>query len=263
MADEEAGSAPPVVPFGEGPVVLPPHRPDVPDHEEHLSGAGGGPKAPGWYPDRSSPNDQAYWDGGDWTARRRWTAGKGWLVVGEAPGETTSDASSPSAGSRLSGNPYATAPARRTMSIGFTFNLGVLLLLVCGIALMYGSVGAWVHVHGSVGFAGFSVSLNGTDAGISTLIGVNGWVTFIGGILVVIFACFEMTSEELQLAILTTVIAALVTIFALYDMFRIVQKISQVPAVAGTDVSVGWGLICVLSAAVLATLIAILRLLQR
>jgi hypothetical protein len=36
-----------------------------------------------------------------------------------------------------------------------------------------------------------------------------------------------------------------------------------VPAATGTDVSVGWGLICVLSAAVLATLIAILRLLQR
>ena len=32
------------------------------------------------------------------------------------------------------------------------------------------------------------------------------------GILIVIFACFEMTSEELQLSILTTVIAAVVTI---------------------------------------------------
>ena len=32
---------------------------------------------------------------------------------------------------------------------GFTLNLGVLLLLVCGIALMYGSVGEWVHVSGS------------------------------------------------------------------------------------------------------------------
>ena len=69
---------------------------------------------------------------------------------------------------------------------------------------MYGSVGAWVHVSGSVGIADFHVSVNGIDPAISTLIGVNGWVTFIGGILVVIFACFEMTSEEVQLAILTT-----------------------------------------------------------
>ena len=50
--------------------------------------------------------------------------------------------------------------------------------------------------------------------------------------------------------------------FAIYDMFRIVQKISQVPASLSPDVSVGWGLICVLSAAVLATLIALVRLLQ-
>ena len=71
-----------------------------------------------------------------------------------------------------------------------------------------------------------------------------------------------MTSEELQLAILTTVIAAVTAVFAIYDMFRIVQKISQVPSTPSADVSVGWGLICVLSAAVLATLIALVRLLQ-
>jgi hypothetical protein len=236
-----------------------------PDQYAPSSGsAGGNPKAPGWYPDRANPNDQAYWDGQDWTARRRWTAGQGWLVVGDAPEDPmTSDAGPPPAGPRLSGNPYASAPRRRSTSTGFTFNLGVLLLLVCGIALMYGSIGAWVHVHGSVGFTGFSVSLNGTDAGISSLIGVNGWATFIGGILIVIFACFEMTSEELQLSILTTVIAAATTILAIYDMLRIVQKINQVPAAVGADVSVGWGLICVLSAAVLATLIALVRLLQR
>jgi hypothetical protein len=58
------------------------------------------------------------------------------------------------------------------------------------------------------------------------------------------------------------VITAVTAVFAIYDMFRIVQKISQVPGQAGTNVSVGWGLICVLSAAVLATLIALVRLLQ-
>ena len=104
---------------------------------------------------------------------------------------------------------------------------------------MYGSVGEWVHVSGSVGVADLHVSFNGIDPGISTLIGVNGWVTFIGGILLVIFACFEMTSEELQLSILTTLIAAVTTVFAIYDMFRIVQKISQVPRPAAANVSVG------------------------
>ena len=166
------------------------------------------------------------------------------------------------AGPRLSANPFVGLAPARSKATGFTFNLGVLLLLVCGVALMYGSIGEWIHISGNVGVANLGVSFNGIDPGISHLITVNGWVTFIGGILLVIFACFEMTSEEIQLAILTTVIAAATLIFAIYDMFRIVQKISQVPASASADISVGWGLICVLSAAVLATLIAITRLLQ-
>jgi hypothetical protein len=246
MADEVAGNAPPAVAEPDGP----------------LRGAEASPKASGWYPDRASPNDQSYWDGQNWTARRRWTSGKGWIVAGNAPEEAMHDTSPPSAAPRLSANPYVSLAPSRSKATGFTFNLGVLLLLVCGIALMYGSVGPWVHLSGSIGVADLRVSLNGIDPGISTLISVNGWVTFIGGILLVVFACFEMTSEELQLGILTTVIAAVTAIFAIYDMFRIVQKISQVPAGLSAEVSVGWGLICVLSAAVLATLIALVRLLQ-
>jgi hypothetical protein len=246
MADEEAGNAQSAVAGPDGP----------------LGGSEAAPKAPGWYPDRASPNDQSYWDGQNWTARRRWTSGKGWLVAGDAPPEAPHDSSPPSAAPRLSANPYVSMAPARSKATGFTFNLGLLLLLVCGIALMYGSVGSWVHLSGSIGVADFRVSLNGIDPGISTLISVNGWVTFIGGILIVIFACFEMTSEELQLGVFTTLIAAVTAVFAIYDMFRIVQKISQVPASVSPDVSVGWGLICVLSAAVLAMLIAIVRLLQ-
>ena len=224
---------------------------------------GGTPKAPGWYPSRSTPNDQTYWDGESWTARRRWTAGRGWLVAGDGPEAAAAEVGPPSAGgSRVSANSFAEAAPRRSTATGFTFNLGVLLLLVCGVALMYGSIGEWIHVSGSLGVANLHVSYAGIDPGISNLITVNGWVTFIGGILIVIFACFEMTSEEIQLAILTTVISAVTLVFAIYDMFRIVQKISQAPASAAADISVGWGLICVLSAAVLATLIAITRLLQ-
>ena len=222
----------------------------------------GSPKEPGWYPSRTNPSDQTFWDGHDWTGRRRWTTGKGWLVAGSAPQGAPNDASPPTPGPRHSANPYVGTLPSRSKATGFTFNLGILLLLVCGIALMYGSVGPWVHLSGSIGVADLRVSLNGIDPGISTLISVNGWVTFIGGILLVVFACFEMTSEELQLGILTTVIAAVTAIFAIYDMFRIVQKISQVPAGLSAEVSVGWGLICVLSAAVLATLIALVRLLQ-
>ena len=223
---------------------------------------GASPKAPGWYASRSNPNDQTYWDGQNWTGRRRWTTDNGWVVVGDSPHEVSEAAPRPD-GQRLSANPYApVAPAKRTAT-GFTINIGVLLLLVCGIAVMYGSVGSWLHVHGSMGVADFGVSLNGIDPGISTLIGTNGWVTFIGGTLLVIFACFEMTSEESQLAALVLIIAAVTTVFATYDTVRIVQKISQVPTPSNANVSVGWGLICVLSAAVFATLIAVVKLLQQ
>jgi hypothetical protein len=229
-----------------------------------LGGSGGSPKVAGWYPSRSNPSDQTYWDGQNWTGRRRWTADKGWLVAGDAPEEVvSSDLSPPRPGPRMSANPYASVPPARSKATGFTLNIGVFLLLVSGIALMYGSVGEWVRVSGNVGIVGLHVSINGIDPAVSTLIGVNGWVTFIGGTLLVIFACFEMTSEELQLSILTTLIAAATTVFATYDMFRIVQKISQVQSGTGATPSVGWGLICVLSAAVLATLIALVSLLQR
>ncbi len=250
MAEEEPRTAQPVVAS----------EPDV-----TVGGTAGSPKAPGWYPSRTNPSDQTYWDGQNWTGRRRWTAGKGWLVAGDAPQEVAANDSSPhQPGPRLSANPYASTPtSSRSKATGFTVNMGVFLLLVSGIALMYGSVGAWVHVSGNVGVADLHLSFNGIDPGVATLIGVNGWVTFIGGTLLVIFACFEMTSEELQLAILTTLIAAVTLVFATYDMFRIVQKISQVPSSTTATASVGWGLICVLSAAVLATLVALVSLLQR
>jgi hypothetical protein len=246
MVDEQAGNPQPVLPEAAG---------APPGHEAT-------PKEPGWYPSRTNPSDQTYWDGQGWTARRRWTGGNGWVVVGDAPQAGAQGSSPASAGQRGPVNPYVAPGRSRSRATGFTFNVGLLLLLVCGIALMYGSVGAWVHVSGSVGVADLRVSVNGIDPGVSTLIGVNGWVTFIGGILVVIFACFEMTSEELQLGIVTTLVTVATAVFAIYDMFRIVQKISQVPSTASTNISVGWGLICVLSAAVLAMLIALVRLLQ-
>ena len=247
MAEDDAGTA----------------QPGIAEPDMALGASGANPKAPGWYPSRTSPSDQTYWDGQNWTARRRWTTGKGWVVAGEAPVEALADSSPPAApGPRLSANPYVGLAPKPTAT-GFTFNLGVFLLLVCGIAVMYGSVGEWIHISGSLGIANFHVSYNGIDPGISTLIGLNGWVTFIGGILLVVFACFEMTSEERLLGVFTVLIAAVTAVFAIYDMVRIVQKISQVPASVSPDVSVGWGLICVLSATVLATLIAIVRLLQR
>jgi hypothetical protein len=225
--------------------------------------AGSGPRAPGWYPARANPSDQTFWDGQSWTARRRWTAGNGWVVTGDAPEDEASMSTPSPDRPRYSASPIAPAAFTKPTATGLTFNLGTLILLVCGIALMYGSVGSWVHVSGNVGVADFHVSINGIDAAITTLISVNGWVTFIGGILLVMFAGFAMTSEEQQIALFTFLIALATTVFAVYDMFRIVQKISQLQTTPGANVSVGWGLICVLSASVLALLTAIVKLIQR
>jgi hypothetical protein len=72
-----------------------------------------------------------------------------------------------------------------------------------------------------------------------------------------------MTNGDGLLAILTAIISAAILVFAVYDMFRIVQKLSQVTTSAGSSESVGWGLIAVLSAAVLAMVIALVRLASR
>ena len=164
-------------------------------------------------------------------------------------------------------NPYvqrATAQARRApVERPATFSLAVLLTMVSGVALMYGSIGTWVSVNGSVGIADFHVSVNGIDPGVTTLIGINGWATFVGGVVLLVFGGLAMSSEETLLAALTAVVALAVLVLSIYDMFRIVQKISQVPAAVSPSVTVGWGLICVLSAAALAMIVSLARVFQQ
>jgi hypothetical protein len=220
-------------------------------------------KDPGWYSLGANPNEQSYWDGRQWSGARHWVAGRGWIEggtvsVGQAPGDP--------AAPRMSANPYApagvAAPARPTRtSSPASLNLGVLATVVAGIALMYGSVGTWVQLNGSVGAIHLSASLNGIDQGITNLIGINGYVTFIGGIVVLVLGGLALSSEERLLVILTTLVSLAVLIFAIYDMFRTVQKIQAVPVAVQPHVSVGWGLICVLSAAVLAMIVSVARLL--
>ena len=228
---------------------------------EPVSGPSSGPagapeREPGWYALGSNPNEQSYWDGARWSGVRHWTPGRGWVdgSNAEAPGAP-----------HLSANPYAPAAPARTRtapsSAPATFSLAVLLTVVSGIALMFGSVGTWVQIKGAVDIVNFHVSILGNDQAISTLIGVNGYVTFIGGIVLLVLGGLALSSEERLLVILTTVVSVAVSVFAIYDMFRIVQKISQVPASASPGVSVGWGLICVLSAAVLAMIVSLARLL--
>lgn len=231
----------------------------APDLGWHPTGAP--PKDPGWYPTSGSLNDQAYWDGQSWSGSRHWTV-NGWVEQEKPPARMLQAGSgSPP---RLSGNPYAAAPSStRPKSAPAKLNLGVLLMMVCAIVLMFGSVGSWVSVTGSVSIAAFHLSINGIDPEVSALISVNGYVTFIGGIVLLVLAGLALTNDDLFLAILTTVAAAAILVFAVYDMFRIVQKISQVTTTGSANVSVGWGLIAVLSGAVLALLVSLIRLASR
>jgi hypothetical protein len=235
----------------------------APDMGWHPTGAT--PKDPGWYPTGTNPNHQSYWDGQTWTGRRNWTV-NGWVDDESGPAAAASSAGTPAASSsRLSGNPYAVGVLHDTQSrtAPATMNVGLLLLMICAIGLMFGSVGTWVSVKGSVGVAAFHVSINGTDQGITNLIHINGYVTFIGGIVLLVLAGVALTNNDRLLAVLTTVAAVATLIVAIYDMFRVVQKISQVSTPAPANVSVGWGLIAVLSAAALAILVALVRLASR
>ena len=219
-------------------------------------------KDPGWYNLDPNPNEQSYWDGHQWSGVRHWVAGRGWVEGGLASG---GHAPGGPGQPRLSANPYVqavAAPARpaRTPAPA-TLSVGVFLTVVAGIALMYGSVGTWIQINGSVGTVHLSASLNGIDQGITNLIGINGYVTFIGGIVVLVLGGLALSSEERLLVILTTLVTLAVLIVAIYDMVRTVQKIQALPASVQPHVSVGWGVICVLSAAVLAMIISLARLL--
>jgi hypothetical protein len=232
----------------------------APDLGWHPVGAN--PKDPGWYPSGLNPNDQAYWDGQTWTARRHWTV-SGWVEQGAAATTAAPVTVGGPPSPRLSANPYAPTAPTKAKTAPATVNLGLLLLMASAITLLFGSVGSWVHITGSLGILGFHLSVNGLDPGISTLISVNGYVTFIGGIVLLVFAGLALTNDDLLLAILTALVAAATLVFAVYDMFRIVQKITQVTTPAGSSVSVGWGLIAVLSAAVVAMLVSLVRLASR
>jgi hypothetical protein len=224
--------------------------------------AGTSPKDPGWYPTRTNPNEQVYWDGQSWTARRRWKAGKGWEETGTVPGGA--------APPRISANPYVQAPepqpraaaATVTRSAPSSITIGLVLLMGGGILLMVGSVTTWVHTNISFGST-FHIggSLNGVDPAVAVLIGINGYATLICGVVVIALTAASMASNEWSLRLLTLVAGLAAVGFAIYDLVRILQKINQ--GSAHGSAGVGVGLILVVVGGGLAALIALARMAQR
>jgi hypothetical protein len=87
--------------------------------EEGLPASPGTGKGPGWYP-VWGVNDQAYWDGEHWTARRRWT-GASWT---ESPLDAAPDRTE-----QEGGGSTGSSGSRRWLLIG-----GIVLVLAAGLA---------------------------------------------------------------------------------------------------------------------------------
>jgi hypothetical protein len=221
-------------------------------------------KVSGWEPDHINPNLQRYWDGSAWTATRRWVAGQ-WIDE-SAPVAVASAGSSGAAPTNP--NQYVRLPPPVSTSAVHTRHAAVVRpavggLLICSILLILGAFTPWL----TISLAGHSTSVSGTDPGISQLIGVNGWITFSAGILLFVLACMIVVSGEPLFRSVAVIVALGAAGFAIYDLVRMLQKISHAASAPSTGLSsafhtnnyVGWGLIVTVVGACGALLLALFR----
>jgi hypothetical protein len=233
------------------------------------------PKEPGWYPVRSNPNEQTYWDGTDWTGRRRWSAGTGWTEVG--PYSVATSAVPPAmAVPRMSANPYAPYAPQPTSTTTVArpvpgVTVGIFLLICAAVAMMVGSVGTWVSsstsfsgisLFGTTAGAGTAVSsaLSGVTDGISSLIGLNGYITLIAAAVVLVFAGLIAVSDDLSVRLMGFVFAVVSLGLSTYAVVRLAQKLNRIHTPHGVTLGIGWGLVLTLGAALVATLISLFEL---
>ena len=181
------------------------------------------------------------------------------------PGSGTTAAGTSPAGAYpgFGPRPYAAAPVGHSQPAS-TVTFGTIGLLISSVLLIVGSFTPWV----TVSFAGLNISASGTNSGISDAIGVNGWITFAGGVLLLVFVCMAAVTADAVFRSLALITAVVVTGFAVYDLVRIAQKVSQAspahPTLNGAPItafqanaSVGWGLIVVVIGALGALLCAV------
>ena len=263
MADGEEGESPPgEAPPGPSPQVI---------AENRQAGGSAPPKEPGWYPVRTNPNEQTYWDGTDWTRRRRWSAGTGWTEVGADAVATSTAPAAAVAGPRLSGNPYAPHPTTSMSGAARSapgVTLGILILICSGVAMMVGSVTTWISSNTALGggslFGGIvgsshsvSAALPGVADGISSFIGLNGYMTLIAGAVILVFGGLMAVSDDLSVRIVGLLFALASLGVSIYAVVRLSQKLSQIHTARGVTLSVGWGVILTLGTAAVATLITL------
>jgi hypothetical protein len=146
------------------------------------------------------------------------------------------------------------------------------MLLICSaIAMMVGSVATWVSSSSSIaggstlgGVSGVSHTISsttsGVDVGVSSLLGVNGYITLIAAAVVLVFAGLMAVSDDLSVRIIGCLFAFISLGLSIYVVVRLVQKINDLHPAHGTSVSLGWGAILMLAAAVVATLITLFEI---
>jgi hypothetical protein len=222
---------------------------------------------------RTNPNEQTYWNGRDWSGRRRWSAGTGWTEVGPDSLVTSAAPGAATMGPRLSANPYAphmTSATSTTSAASATpgITLGLLLLVLSAVAMMVGSVATWISssssfgggsVLGGINGAGQTVSTasSGVDAGISSLVGINGYITLIVAVVVLVFAGMMAVSSDQSVRLVGCLFAFVSLAVSIFAVVRLVQKINDAHSTHGVNVNLGWGVILVLAASVVATLVTL------
>ena len=164
----------------------------------------------------------------------------------------------------MPGMPPPPAPALRSSPAPTT-----ILLLLCAVVVIIGSFTPWM----TVSFFGQSISVDGNQSSIVTAIGVNGWFTFVTGVVLLLVAAAMLNSRERALRQWAVIVAFVTLGFAVYDMSRVAYGVSSlsipsergVPAplthfLSSFGVSVGFGLVLLLIAALGAMACAIIEL---
>lgn len=213
-------------------------------------------KTPGWYALRSNPNEQSYWDGESFSGIRHWVGGQGWV---EGAISASTGKSNPSAVlAKYSSNPYLDIDdINQLKASALSLDVGKYLLLVSGIALIWGSAGPWVRVAKSSGVAGLHASLSGTASALATLTGANGWITLMAGCALLLLVVLSIFSGKDAFTITTALVSLVIAVTVSYQAYEVVHRVSAHPGM-----SIAWGLICVLAAAALALLVSIGRVIS-
>jgi hypothetical protein len=134
-----------------------------------------------------------------------------------------------------------------------------LIVLLAGAVMMIGSVTTWL----TISFGGRSIGIAGTatSGGNGGLSSVNGWFTFTGGIILLLLGGLMFASNDRSLRQLATFISFASLAYAIYDLVRILNDISHynssisrigLPSSVSTGVDVGFGLMLVLFAGLVA-----------